>query len=81
MQYINCLRQHSSTSTPCRVLSKDYLDCRMNKCVYLRDDKYHGLSHDGSGLMERDEWKNLGLANLEENGTSKVENDNGPKNS
>jgi len=64
MQYMNCLRQHSSTSTPCRVLSKDYLDCRMN-----------------NGLMERDEWKNLGLANLEENGTSKVENDNGPKNS
>jgi len=31
MQYMNCLRQNSSTSTPCRVLSKDYLDCRMNQ--------------------------------------------------
>ncbi|KIM85482.1 hypothetical protein PILCRDRAFT_817510 [Piloderma croceum F 1598] len=61
MQYMDCLRQNSSTSTPCRVLSKDYLDCRMNH-----------------GLMERDEWKNLGLANLAEKGTGKVENHNDP---
>ncbi|KIK05543.1 hypothetical protein K443DRAFT_675103 [Laccaria amethystina LaAM-08-1] len=47
-QYMNCLRNNSSTSSPCRVLSKAYLDCRMNK-----------------GLMERDEWKNLGLANVD----------------
>jgi len=31
-----------------------------------------------SGLMERDEWKNLGLANLTETSTSKVENRNDP---
>jgi hypothetical protein len=31
MQYMDCLRRNSSTSTPCRVLSKDYLDCRMQK--------------------------------------------------
>ncbi|KAJ7042630.1 hypothetical protein C8F04DRAFT_945551 [Mycena alexandri] len=42
--YMTCLRANSSTSSPCRLLSKDYLDCRMNK-----------------GLMERDEWKNLGF--------------------
>ncbi|OJA17195.1 hypothetical protein AZE42_00172 [Rhizopogon vesiculosus] len=48
MQYMDCLRKNSSTSTPCRVMSKQYLDCRMTK-----------------GLMERDEWKNLGLANVE----------------
>jgi hypothetical protein len=29
-----------------------------------------------SGLMERDEWKNLGLANLAEKSTSKVEHHN-----
>ncbi|EIW86409.1 hypothetical protein CONPUDRAFT_114692 [Coniophora puteana RWD-64-598 SS2] len=47
MEYMKCLKQNSSTSTPCRVLSKQYLDCRMTK-----------------GLMDRDEWKNLGLTNL-----------------
>lgn len=29
--YMACLKQNGSESTPCRVLSKDYLDCRMNK--------------------------------------------------
>ncbi|KAK7061771.1 hypothetical protein R3P38DRAFT_3383912 [Favolaschia claudopus] len=43
-RYMACLRGNSSTSSPCRPLSKDYLDCRMNK-----------------GLMERDDWKNLGF--------------------
>ncbi|KAJ7169495.1 hypothetical protein C8R46DRAFT_1217188 [Mycena filopes] len=42
--YIACLRDNSSTSSPCRLLSKNYLDCRMTK-----------------GLMERDDWKNLGF--------------------
>ncbi|KAF9056686.1 hypothetical protein BJ165DRAFT_1335939 [Panaeolus papilionaceus] len=45
--YMKCLRENGSESSPCRLLSKDYLDCRMQK-----------------GLMERDEWKNLGLANV-----------------
>jgi hypothetical protein len=40
-----------------------------------------GLTLDDSGLMERDDWKNLGLANLEERGTSKVENNTDPKKS
>ena len=31
MLYMNCLRENSSTSTGCRSLSKDYLDCRMQK--------------------------------------------------
>ncbi|KAG2754499.1 hypothetical protein CY34DRAFT_69237 [Suillus luteus UH-Slu-Lm8-n1] len=48
MEYMACLRKNSSESTPCRIMSKQYLDCRMTK-----------------GLMERDEWRNLGLANLE----------------
>ncbi|KJA26110.1 hypothetical protein HYPSUDRAFT_64321 [Hypholoma sublateritium FD-334 SS-4] len=46
--YMSCLKQNGSESSPCRILSKDYLDCRMNK-----------------GLMEKDEWKNLGLAHLD----------------
>ncbi|KAJ7456609.1 hypothetical protein FB451DRAFT_1276560 [Mycena latifolia] len=29
--YMTCLRDNSSTSSPCRLLSKDYLDCRMTK--------------------------------------------------
>nr|GAT47325.1 cytochrome C oxidase assembly protein COX19 [Mycena chlorophos] len=42
--YMSCLRSNANKSSPCRPLSKDYLDCRMNK-----------------GLMERDEWANLGF--------------------
>ncbi|EAU93187.1 COX19 [Coprinopsis cinerea okayama7 len=45
--YMKCLRENGNDSSPCRTLTRDYLDCRMQK-----------------GLMEKDEWKNLGLANL-----------------
>ncbi|TFK76788.1 hypothetical protein BDN72DRAFT_829953 [Pluteus cervinus] len=48
VSYMKCLKENSCTSTPCRALSKQYLDCRMNK-----------------GLMDRDEWKNLGLSNVD----------------
>ncbi|KAF9229546.1 hypothetical protein BS17DRAFT_27121 [Gyrodon lividus] len=48
MQYMDCLKKNSSTSTPCRIFSKQYLECRMSK-----------------GLMERDDFKNLGLSNVE----------------
>ncbi|KAJ7693669.1 hypothetical protein B0H17DRAFT_932810 [Mycena rosella] len=46
--YMTCLRDNSSESSPCRPLSKDYLDCRMTK-----------------GLMEKDDWKNLGFQSKE----------------
>ncbi|KAJ3567156.1 hypothetical protein NP233_g6555 [Leucocoprinus birnbaumii] len=46
--YMKCLKENESNSTPCRALSRDYLDCRMQK-----------------GLMERDEWSNLGLQNVD----------------
>ncbi|KAF6766080.1 hypothetical protein DFP72DRAFT_797631 [Ephemerocybe angulata] len=26
--YMNCLKENGSTSSPCRVMSRDYLDCR-----------------------------------------------------
>ncbi|KIY46377.1 hypothetical protein FISHEDRAFT_47367 [Fistulina hepatica ATCC 64428] len=42
--YMQCLQTHSNDSTPCRALTREYLDCRMKK-----------------GLMQRDDWKNLGL--------------------
>lgn len=29
--YMNCLKENGSTSSPCRILSRDYLDCRMQK--------------------------------------------------
>ena len=31
--YMACLREHAGTSTPCRILVRDYLDCRMTKYV------------------------------------------------
>lgn len=29
--YMECLKENSNNSTPCRALSRDYLDCRMKK--------------------------------------------------
>ncbi|KAF9817437.1 hypothetical protein IEO21_03394 [Rhodonia placenta] len=46
--YLDCLRKNSSNSTPCRLLNREYLECRMSR-----------------GLMERDQWRNLGLAGVE----------------
>ena len=34
-QYLECLKINSSTSSECRHLNKDYLNCRMQKCVAL----------------------------------------------
>lgn len=31
--YLDCLRKNEHNSTPCRHLNRDYLDCRMNRCV------------------------------------------------
>ena len=36
MRYLDCLRKHASASTECRHLNRDYLGCRMKKCVCLR---------------------------------------------
>ncbi|KDR84849.1 hypothetical protein GALMADRAFT_54097 [Galerina marginata CBS 339.88] len=60
--YMSCLKENGSTSSPCRNLSKDYLDCRMNK-----------------GLMERDEWKNLGLANVDDKSKTPLKDDKPPQ--
>ena len=64
--YLDCLRKNGSNSTPCRHLNKDYLECRMSRCVATRptirlSDR---LTCERSGLMQRDEWKNLGLGSV-----------------
>ncbi|PPQ62784.1 hypothetical protein CVT24_000478 [Panaeolus cyanescens] len=65
--YMSCLKENGSESTPCRLLSKNYLDCRMQK-----------------GLMERDDWKNLGLADVDKkqpsSGDSSTANPTSPQN-
>lgn len=69
--YMTCLREHSGTSTPCRILVRDYLDCRMSKYVCLTVSclsRYTAqLDVSQRGLMEKDDWKNLGLANVDKN--------------
>ena len=64
-----CLKENSSTSTPCRHLSRDYLECRMNKYVCPTFPHRYVTKPDVSqrGLMEKDDWKNIGLANLDNN--------------
>lgn len=61
-RYMSCLRANSSTSSPCRPLSKEYLDCRMSKSAVLHAvDAICTENPLCRGLMERDEWKNLGF--------------------
>ncbi|PIL30935.1 hypothetical protein GSI_07104 [Ganoderma sinense ZZ0214-1] len=55
--YLHCLRKNTNNSTPCRHLNKDYLECRMARGHLLITEVF-------SGLMDRDEWKNLGLNNV-----------------
>src|SRR5258706_13344590 len=62
-QYLGCLKSHGSTSTPCRTLSQQYLECRMNR--YVQDFVLANNERNTRlfrGLMERDTWKNLGFA-------------------
>ena len=65
MVYMKCLKNNENTSTACRALSRDYLECRMQKWV-LHCRKSGLLIRIHRGLMERDEWKNLGLNNVAE---------------
>jgi cytochrome c oxidase assembly protein subunit 19 len=65
-RYLDCLKKNSSASSECRHLNRDYLDCRMQKCVIRVQLARYALTHGRSGLMEKDEWKNLGLANLKD---------------
>ena len=37
-RYLDCLKTNGSTSSPCRVLGKDYLDCRMNRYARVKLD-------------------------------------------
>lgn len=65
--YLDCLRKNSSNSTPCRYLNKEYLDCRMSRYVeplltVLLEEMELSVHR---GLMERDEWRNLGLGSVE----------------
>ena len=36
-QYLECLKRNSSTSSECRHLNRDYLECRMKKYVFCVD--------------------------------------------
>jgi len=35
LRYLKCMKAAKQQSTDCRHLSKDYLKCRMDKCVRL----------------------------------------------
>ena len=65
MAYLKCLKSHESASTPCRALSKTYLDCRMNKLVHLPFYIRLLTIELYRGLMEKDNWHNLGLDSVD----------------
>ncbi len=75
-KYLDCLRKNGSNSSPCRHLNKDYLECRMSRCVGPTSSRCAFLTCLRSGLMERDEWTNLGLSGVGELGSSTVAKDN-----
>jgi cytochrome c oxidase assembly protein subunit 19 len=62
-RYLDCLNRNSSASSECRHSNKDYLNCRMQKYAFISHMIKCMLTF-SSGLMEKDEWKNLGLADV-----------------
>ncbi|CAG8680917.1 10036_t:CDS:2 [Acaulospora colombiana] len=38
MAYLKCLKENKSTSTPCRTMSKTYLDCRMKRGLMQQEE-------------------------------------------
>jgi len=38
LRYMICLRENGNQNSECRSLSKDYLDCRMEKQLMLKED-------------------------------------------
>ncbi|OCB91176.1 hypothetical protein A7U60_g1584 [Sanghuangporus baumii] len=50
--YLACLKKNAATSTPCRTLNKDYLECRMSKGLMQRDD-WHSLGLENVPTSER----------------------------
>ncbi len=38
LRYMICLRENGNQNSECRALSKDYLDCRMEKQLMARED-------------------------------------------
>lgn len=38
LRYMICLRENGNQNSECRKLSKDYLDCRMEKQLMARED-------------------------------------------
>lgn len=77
--YMKCLRENSSTSSPCRDLSRDYLDCRMQKYVAPIDLSQLLVHPVLRGLMEKDEWKNLGLDGVDKNSATSPAPGKSPK--
>jgi cytochrome c oxidase assembly protein subunit 19 len=69
-RYLDCLKNSSSNSSECRHLNRDYLNCRMQKYV-VRVQLGRVLTRRRSGLMDKDEWKNLGLANLKDDNSER----------
>jgi len=54
-EYLACLKVHQNNNGACRHLSKAYLACRMEKCVDCTN---------ASELMEKDNFANLGFADI-----------------
>lgn len=75
---MECLQKNGSASAPCRALSKEYLECRMQKYVILVFSGFKGGDLDHRGLMERDEWKNLGMANVGDCACERSDGDSSP---
>ena len=58
--YLACLKTSRGDNKPCRIHSKRYLACRMDRHV----DNADRPADRRSGLMEKDDWANLGYADV-----------------
>lgn len=62
--YMKCIKQSKGKSEPCRQYSKLYLNCRMGWSVWVVHCVANSGSRKHSGLMEKDDWENLGLQDV-----------------
>ncbi len=63
LSYLKCLKANKSNGGDCRVESRNYLQCRMDKSVWpLRDAGADANA--ARGLMQKDDMANLGLGDV-----------------
>lgn len=63
LSYLKCLKANKSNGGDCRVESRNYLQCRMDKWVWTMNG-VPSHADAARGLMQKDDMANLGLGDV-----------------